>query len=139
MIFLSLFCPPPSFSPSLPHLIGVDTHHFFSSQKVERLLNETSSSANPSHGHNRSKPQSTDDLDCPLCMKLLFEPVTTPCGHTFCKPCLIRMADHNNRCPCCRALMMLDAPNAPVTVALNNFLKSSYPEVCFHLNIYFLA
>ncbi len=27
----------------------------------------------------------SDDFECVLCMKLFYEPVTTPCGHTFCR------------------------------------------------------
>lgn len=45
-----------------------------------------------------------DDADCILCMKLLYEPVTTPCGHTFCKACFARSMDHGNRCPMCRTV-----------------------------------
>ena len=45
-----------------------------------------------------------DDLDCILCLKLLFEPVTTPCGHSFCRPCFARALDHGNKCPCCRTV-----------------------------------
>uniref|UniRef100_A0A3B4BCA1 RING-type domain-containing protein n=1 Tax=Periophthalmus magnuspinnatus TaxID=409849 RepID=A0A3B4BCA1_9GOBI len=29
-------------------------------------------------------------------------PVTTPCGHTFCKNCMERSLDHNLRCPLCK-------------------------------------
>uniref|UniRef100_A0A8C6YKR0 LON peptidase N-terminal domain and ring finger 2 n=1 Tax=Nothoprocta perdicaria TaxID=30464 RepID=A0A8C6YKR0_NOTPE len=40
---------------------------------------------------------------CPLCRRLLFyEPVTTPCGHTFCLKCLERCLDHNPHCPLCK-------------------------------------
>ncbi|MEQ2193485.1 hypothetical protein XENOCAPTIV_030009, partial [Xenoophorus captivus] len=42
------------------------------------------------------------DFECPLCIRLFFEPVTTPCGHTFCKNCIERSLDHNVRCPLCK-------------------------------------
>ncbi|XP_048884449.1 LON peptidase N-terminal domain and RING finger protein 3-like [Brienomyrus brachyistius] len=42
------------------------------------------------------------DLECPLCMRLFYEPVTTPCGHTFCLKCLERCLDHNSQCPLCK-------------------------------------
>ncbi|NXV06123.1 LONF1 protein, partial [Cettia cetti] len=42
------------------------------------------------------------DFECSLCMRLFFEPVTTPCGHTFCKGCLQRCLDHAPQCPLCK-------------------------------------
>ncbi|KAM6427346.1 LON peptidase N-terminal domain and RING finger protein 3 isoform 3-T3 [Liasis olivaceus] len=42
------------------------------------------------------------DLECSLCMRLFYEPVTTPCGHTFCLKCLERCLDHNPKCPLCK-------------------------------------
>ncbi len=52
------------------------------------------------------------DLLCPVCLDLLHSPVKTrPCGHTFCDPCLRRVAKmHSGRktsrptipCPQCR-------------------------------------
>ncbi|XP_053734849.1 LON peptidase N-terminal domain and RING finger protein 3-like [Synchiropus splendidus] len=42
------------------------------------------------------------DLECSLCMRLFYEPVTTPCGHTFCLQCLKRCMDHNPKCPLCK-------------------------------------
>ncbi|XP_012875158.1 PREDICTED: LON peptidase N-terminal domain and RING finger protein 2 [Dipodomys ordii] len=42
------------------------------------------------------------DFECALCMRLLFEPVTTPCGHTFCLKCLERCLDHAPHCPLCK-------------------------------------
>uniref|UniRef100_A0A4W5MZG4 Si:ch1073-440b2.1 n=1 Tax=Hucho hucho TaxID=62062 RepID=A0A4W5MZG4_9TELE len=49
-------------------------------------------------------PQLLDsaDMDCSVCMRLFFEPVTTPCGHTFCMKCLERCLDHNPNCPLCK-------------------------------------
>ncbi|EFJ44939.1 hypothetical protein VOLCADRAFT_118534 [Volvox carteri f. nagariensis] len=34
---------------------------------------------------------------CPLCMHILYDPVTTPCSHTFCGRCFRRWADVSNR------------------------------------------
>lgn len=45
----------------------------------------------------------TDDYECPLCMRTLWKPITTPCGHTFCKTCLDRVLDHNTNCPMCKS------------------------------------
>ncbi|XP_078073608.1 LON peptidase N-terminal domain and RING finger protein 1-like isoform X2 [Mustelus asterias] len=42
------------------------------------------------------------DFECSLCMRLFLEPITTPCGHTFCKGCLERSLDHNPLCPLCK-------------------------------------
>lgn len=45
-----------------------------------------------------------EDNECVLCMRLLYEPVTTPCGHSFCKSCFARCTDVKNRCPICRTV-----------------------------------
>nr|XP_056711058.1 LON peptidase N-terminal domain and RING finger protein 1 [Euleptes europaea] len=42
------------------------------------------------------------DFECSLCMRLFFHPVTTPCGHTFCKNCLERCFDYAPQCPLCK-------------------------------------
>uniref|UniRef100_A0AAY4DGB9 Uncharacterized protein n=1 Tax=Denticeps clupeoides TaxID=299321 RepID=A0AAY4DGB9_9TELE len=51
---------------------------------------------------NSTQPNETGDLECSLCMRLFYEPVTTPCGHTFCLKCLERCLDHNSNCPLCK-------------------------------------
>lgn len=47
-------------------------------------------------------PVDASDLECSLCFRLLWQPVTTPCGHTFCRCCLDRCFDHNPSCPLCK-------------------------------------
>ncbi|KAK6353198.1 hypothetical protein TWF696_005182 [Orbilia brochopaga] len=42
------------------------------------------------------------ELDCHVCYSLYHHPTTTSCGHTFCRSCLERVADHSNFCPLCR-------------------------------------
>lgn len=46
-----------------------------------------------------------DTLECQLCYMLLYQPLTTPCGHTFCRVCFARSLDHSSNCPLCRASM----------------------------------
>ncbi|KAI9276099.1 hypothetical protein BY458DRAFT_532884 [Sporodiniella umbellata] len=41
-------------------------------------------------------------LECAICCTRFTTPTTTPCGHTFCKNCLVRSLDHQNYCPFCR-------------------------------------
>ncbi|XP_070554255.1 LON peptidase N-terminal domain and RING finger protein 3-like isoform X2 [Ptychodera flava] len=43
-----------------------------------------------------------NDYECSLCFRLYYQPVTTPCGHMFCRHCLDRCLDHNNKCPLCK-------------------------------------
>ncbi|KAL0411439.1 UNVERIFIED_CONTAM: hypothetical protein Slati_3733600 [Sesamum latifolium] len=44
------------------------------------LLSLDRSTANTFTRRNHIKPQRTDDYDCTLYLKLLYEPITTPCG-----------------------------------------------------------
>ncbi|KAK0663823.1 LON peptidase N-terminal domain and RING finger protein 1 [Lasiodiplodia hormozganensis] len=51
---------------------------------------------------DRLKEATHKELDCHVCYNLLLEPVTTSCGHTFCRKCLVRALDHTVHCPVCR-------------------------------------
>ncbi|BGP18037.1 hypothetical protein JCM10213_008428 [Rhodosporidiobolus nylandii] len=46
-----------------------------------------------------------NDCECQVCVQLVHDPVTTPCGHSFCRGCLARSYDHSDRCPLCRAAL----------------------------------
>lgn len=39
---------------------------------------------------------------CSICLNSFQDPITTECGHTFCKECLIHTITHHNACPLCR-------------------------------------
>lgn len=42
-------------------------------------------------------------LECSTCMGLMFDPVTLPCGHSFCESCLVAWMRTGQRlCPLCR-------------------------------------
>ncbi|KAL8130307.1 hypothetical protein V2J09_019462 [Rumex salicifolius] len=75
-----------------------------------------------------SKPERTDDFDCTLCLKLLFEPVTTPCGHSFCRSCLFQSMDRSNKCPLCRTILFITPQTCSVSVTLNNIIQKAFPE-----------
>eukprot|EP01112_Ceratiomyxa_fruticulosa_P003011 TRINITY_DN13419_c0_g1_i1.p1 TRINITY_DN13419_c0_g1~~TRINITY_DN13419_c0_g1_i1.p1 ORF type:complete len:526 (-),score=62.68 TRINITY_DN13419_c0_g1_i1:69-1646(-) len=74
-----------------------------------------------------------DDLDCVLCMKLLYEPVTTSCGHSFCRLCLIRALDHSTNCPLCRTELHYSkgsssSQDMPVSVTLATLIERNFPD-----------
>ncbi|KAK1885757.1 LON peptidase N-terminal domain and RING finger protein 1 [Dissostichus eleginoides] len=66
-----------------------------------------------------------NDMECSLCMRLFYEPVTTPCGHTFCKNCLERCLDHTPQCPLCKESLKeyLACRKYVVTTVLEKLIK----------------
>lgn len=42
------------------------------------------------------------EIECQVCYTLMLDPLTTSCGHTFCRKCVARVLDHSNLCPICR-------------------------------------
>lgn len=86
----------------------------------ERQMRHRRGALKESEGRGRA--ENRDDLDCVLCFKLLFEPVTTPCGHTFCRQCLstcLRMYSHqhnsSNKCPICRRVRLSPRIRSSIT------------------------
>ncbi|XP_070711763.1 E3 ubiquitin-protein ligase TRIM39-like [Pempheris klunzingeri] len=48
--------------------------------------------------------RSEDQFLCSICLDVLTDPVTTPCGHNFCKTCITEHWNTNDRflCPLCK-------------------------------------
>ncbi|KAI8899007.1 PUA-like domain-containing protein [Globomyces pollinis-pini] len=44
----------------------------------------------------------SNDLKCHICLDYLTFPVTSPCGHTFCRTCVLAAKKHSDCCPLCR-------------------------------------
>ncbi|XP_059080248.1 LON peptidase N-terminal domain and RING finger protein 3-like isoform X2 [Tigriopus californicus] len=98
-----------------------------------RLLDDTIGSATPLRALTCKKRQDdrpiaeeavdVNDYECSLCFRLLYEPVTTPCGHTFCRMCLDRSLDHNSCCPMCKG--NLDQYLAERRESLDEFVDES--------------
>lgn len=36
---------------------------------------------------NKNVEEFDDLYKCPICLNLLMNPITSPCGHTYCKEC----------------------------------------------------
>lgn len=44
------------------------------------------------------------DLECPICLSLMCEPLTLSCGHSACRMCYCRSLQRVPKCPTCRAV-----------------------------------
>ena len=72
---------------------------------------------------------------CPICQQLIFEPVVTSCGHSFCSSCLAKYIRHANThqrttpCPSCRAALPgLNATKMPVARVFADMIEHTYPR-----------
>ncbi|KAJ5569735.1 uncharacterized protein N7459_009165 [Penicillium hispanicum] len=60
------------------------------------------------------------ELDCQVCYALILDPLSLPCGHTFCRQCVARVLDHSDLCPICRR--KLGMPTAIQSEPMNRTL-----------------
>ncbi|KAL6070110.1 LON peptidase N-terminal domain and RING finger protein 3 [Balamuthia mandrillaris] len=75
----------------------------------------------------RVEEREPHELDCPLCRSVLYEPITTPCGHNFCKPCLLRALDYSPKCPICRESLYM-MPSHPINSLLKTLARHTFPQ-----------
>ncbi|KAM0860383.1 hypothetical protein ACQ4PT_046573 [Festuca glaucescens] len=95
---------------------------------LQTCLSDLDINTNAATGARRPRLDRTDDFECTLCFKLLFEPVTTPCGHSFCRSCLHQSMDHGNKCPMCRTVLFIGPRTYPISVTLSNVIQRNFPE-----------
>ncbi|KAL1861971.1 hypothetical protein Plec18170_000795 [Paecilomyces lecythidis] len=71
-----------------------------------------------------------NELDCQVCYSLILDPLTTPCGHTFCRKCLARILDHSNLCPICRRKISMppSVNSEPVNWMLSRLLDTLFED-----------
>ncbi len=61
------------------------------------------------------------NLECSLCLSLICEPITTACGHSFCRVCLVKsLSRHKKKCPTCREVCHISAENAAENIMIKN-------------------
>jgi len=68
------------------------------------------------------------EFDCPVCYQLFHEPITLPCGHTFCRSCVQRSLDFQSQCPCCRAVCYVRVADAQENWVIASVMKAQWPE-----------
>lgn len=71
--------------------------------------------------------QSTD-VECILCGHCILDPITTACGHTFCRGCLTRVLDHGLSCPLCMASLSVKDYSRGCSVVLDQAVRFLLPE-----------
>ncbi|KAL9598185.1 MAG: hypothetical protein Q9179_003999 [Wetmoreana sp. 5 TL-2023] len=77
------------------------------------------------------KDATKGEVDCQVCYALMVDPLTTNCGHTFCRKCVARILDHSNLCPICRRTLLMrpGAINEPSNKRLSQLLATLCPDL----------
>lgn len=94
------------------------------------LNNEPFHTAHGEPGPTETSMLDIADVECQLCLNLLYKPVTTPCGHCFCYTCVTRCLEHTPRCPMCRSSLkyFLMHRQFNLTITLEKQLKKLLPS-----------
>ncbi|CDY32524.1 BnaA09g50720D [Brassica napus] len=74
------------------------------------------------------------ELKCPLCLKLLNQPVLLPCDHIFCDSCIHESSQVESGCPVCKSKHSKKARrNLPFMESVISIYKSLNAAVIVHL------
>eukprot|EP00752_Nemacystus_decipiens_P004359 g3983.t1 len=84
------------------------------------------------NGGKMEQAQTTQDstipseFECILCLRLYYEPVSLPCGHTYCRGCLKRALANKSQCPMCRAACHGGAGDCGTNLAMVSIIMSQF-------------
>ncbi|KAK3537972.1 hypothetical protein QTP70_024794, partial [Hemibagrus guttatus] len=74
-----------------------------------------------------------EQLQCSICLEVFTDPITTPCGHSFCKSCITQSWDTSPQCNCpyCKEKFTM-RPELKINITLrevaDNFKKKTVSE-----------
>ncbi|KAL4927592.1 putative ATP-dependent protease (CrgA) [Aspergillus undulatus] len=71
-----------------------------------------------------------NELDCQVCYSLIVDPLTTPCGHTFCRSCVAMALAHSNLCPICRRKLNMSSSiwSERINKRLSGLIETLLPD-----------
>ena len=100
--------------------IGVEHTNSSSEERNsdEHVSNDTS------HGEQKVNID-VNELQCSICSRLLFHPITTECGHTFCQECMKESLEYGPKCPRCgKTLNDSTEKKRSITAVLDDLLRT---------------
>ncbi|CAJ1934957.1 unnamed protein product [Cylindrotheca closterium] len=77
-----------------------------------------------------------EDFECILCLRLLYEPTTLKCGHSFCRTCVEELYQQNHaKCPTCRQVLPIvhHYSSEKMSIIAPSFTLCKFLEVAFPL------
>jgi len=101
-----------------------------SSSKTDSSSNSSRESSTETLGPDNSTsiiiPE--EALDCAICGSLFYQPIVTPCGHAFCKPCILTlMIQMKDRCPTCQTTIHI-TPDYGICTAIYGVIQQCFPQ-----------
>lgn len=80
----------------------------------------------------RAQESTRSEMDCQVCYALYYDPLTTSCGHTFCRSCLHRILDHSRYCPICRRKLtvnpLLNRSSCPSNQSITKIIETYWSD-----------
>jgi hypothetical protein len=96
--------------------------------KRRLLLHSMSSSSQDAQDHSGQEQEVDPSFTCTVCMEVLLDPVTPPCGHSLDQRCMQKLVEARGKraCPTCRAVLPKDLPC--VSVQFRDVVEQRYPK-----------
>ncbi|KAE8351788.1 ATP-dependent protease [Aspergillus coremiiformis] len=78
----------------------------------------------------RLKEAVRNELDCQVCYSLILDPLTTACGHTFCRGCVAMVLKNSDLCPACRRKLNMASTmkSEPINKRISDIMGTLFPE-----------
>ncbi|KAG8369680.1 hypothetical protein BUALT_Bualt14G0039000 [Buddleja alternifolia] len=94
--------------------------------QISETTNEVNCTIKQDDRNGICKQVSVTDLQCAVCMQLLFRPIVLNCGDVYCEACINKPRDSVFRCPLCQSPHPNGFPN--VCLVLDHFLEEHFAE-----------